>query len=141
MSLKDRLTTFACLAGVLALGLGAIGCAGTGTNPTPPAPIQFVYTSDAHYGITRATFQGAVTVNGQPVNAAMIGRINSLPTVTLPLDGGLRQGELVGAMNFVAMTGDIANRSAEVYNGIRSDVIVVDQLNNGNELHRRQNDS
>ena len=111
MSLKSRLTTLACFAGVLSLGLGALGCAGSGTNPTPPAPIQFVYTSDAHYGITRATFQGATTVNAQPVHAAMIGRINSLPTVTLPLDGGLHQGQLVGAMNFVAMTGDIANRS------------------------------
>ena len=107
MSLKAHLNTITCLAGVLTLGIAALGCAGSGTNPAPPAPIQFVYTSDAHYGITRATFQGATTVNAQPVHAAMIARINSLPTVTLPLDGGLRQGQTVGAMNFVAMTGSL----------------------------------
>jgi hypothetical protein len=110
MSIKKQLVFSAYLAGVGILGLGALACAGSGANPTPPAPVQFVYTSDAHYGIPRATFQGATAVNAQVVNAAMIGRINSLPTLTLPLDGGIHQGELVGAINFVAMTGDISNR-------------------------------
>jgi len=110
MSIKRHFVFSAYLAGVAALGLATLACTGSVSNATPPPPVQFVYTSDAHYGITRATFQGSTVVNAQVVNAALINRINSLPSVTLPLDGGIHQGERVGAVNFVAMTGDISNR-------------------------------
>jgi hypothetical protein len=110
MSQLHRYSTAVVTAGVLLLGLGALACTGSGSSATPPPPIQFVYTSDAHYGITRAAFQGGTAINAQPVNAAMIKQINSLPGVTLPLDGGIHQGERIGAIDFVAMTGDIANR-------------------------------
>jgi hypothetical protein len=73
--------------------------------------IQFIFTSDAHYGLTRPAFQGGVDVDAHIVNAAMIAQINTLPGVLLPTDGGLRAGQPVGAVDFLEESGDIANRS------------------------------
>jgi hypothetical protein len=81
-------------------------------------PIQFVFTSDAHYGITRAAFRGASNVDAQTVNAALVQQINTLPSRTLPDDGGLRGGERVGPIDFVAEGGDVANRSEIVETGV-----------------------
>jgi len=39
--------------------------------------INMVFTSDAHYGISRATFRGDTNVTGHKVNEAMIGQINT----------------------------------------------------------------
>ena len=74
------------------------------------AQLQFVYTSDAHYGITRARFQQSANVNAKVVNAAMIAKMNELPTLNLPDDGGVNEGKSVGNIDYVMMTGDIANR-------------------------------
>ena len=79
-------------------------------SPVGPAIFQFVYTSDAHYGITRANFRGGANVNGQVVNAAMVAEINNLSTTTLPTDNGVRAGLPVGSLDMVIETGDIANR-------------------------------
>jgi Calcineurin-like phosphoesterase len=51
------------------------------------------------------------------VNAAMIAKMNTLPLVTFPKDGGLRAGERVGAVDFVAEGGDIANRQEMAESG------------------------
>jgi hypothetical protein len=72
--------------------------------------VQFVFTSDAHYGLKRQAFRGRSNVDAHTVNAAMIAKINTLAGVRLPKDGGLRAGEQVGAVDFVAEAGDIANR-------------------------------
>ena len=72
--------------------------------------IQFVFTSDAHYGLTRAAFQGHTDVSAHVVNRAMIGRINTLPALKFPKDGGLKGAGPIGAIDFVAEGGDIANR-------------------------------
>jgi hypothetical protein len=77
--------------------------------------VQFVFTSDAHYGITRSEFRGGVNVDAHVVNAAMIARINELSHVSFPRDGGLKAGERVGPLDFLVEAGDIANR-AEVVN-------------------------
>ena len=74
------------------------------------AQIQFVYTSDAHYGINRARFQRAANVNATVVHAAMISKMNTLPTLILPTDGGVNQGLKISTVDYVMMTGDIANR-------------------------------
>jgi hypothetical protein len=66
--------------------------------------VNIVFTSDAHYGITRAQFRGDANVAGYLVNAAMISQINTLPSTTLPT------GKPVGAIDYVIQTGDIANR-------------------------------
>ena len=98
---------------LLALGLAAtVAVAIPQTRSTIPAgEVQFIFTSDAHYGITRPAFQGAANVDAHVVNAAMIAKINSLKGVTFPTDGGLRAGQPVGAVDFLAEGGDIANRS------------------------------
>jgi Calcineurin-like phosphoesterase len=45
------------------------------------------------------------------VNAALVVKINTLPGVKLPDDGGLRQGLPVGPVDFLVEAGDVANRS------------------------------
>ena len=81
-------------------------------------PIQFVFTSDAHYGIRRSTFRGGSNVEARIVNAALVRQINSLPGLTLPEDGGLRAGERVGPIDFLAEGGDVANRSEVLETGM-----------------------
>ena len=73
--------------------------------------INFIYTSDNHYGINRPIFQGQFNVSGQVVNEAMIAKMNTLPSLYLPSDGGAGAGLQVGNISFLADTGDIANRS------------------------------
>ncbi len=72
--------------------------------------LQFVFTSDAHYGISRTGFRGEQAVDGHKVNAAMIRQVNGLPSVVFPLDAGIAAGQPVGAIDFVVQGGDIANR-------------------------------
>jgi UDP-2,3-diacylglucosamine pyrophosphatase LpxH len=78
---------------------------------TQTPQIQLIYTSDLHYGITRSPFQGANSVNAQVVNAALVSRINSMPSVLFPTDNGVNAGQKVGAVDYVINTGDISNRS------------------------------
>jgi len=72
--------------------------------------VQMVYTSDAHYGITRKSFRGDTDVSAAIVNATMISAINSVPQLTLPLDGGTGSGKKISAVDYLIQTGDIANR-------------------------------
>jgi calcineurin-like phosphoesterase family protein len=72
--------------------------------------IQFVYTSDAHYGITRHQFDGDSNVDARIVNDRMIAKINSLPSSTLPRDNGVNAGKPVGTVDYFIQSGDIANR-------------------------------
>jgi len=76
----------------------------------PNAELQFVLVSDVHYGIERTNFRGAKGVDATVVNAALVARLNVLPAVVFPKDGGLRAGQTVGAVDFVSVTGDVANR-------------------------------
>lgn len=90
-----------------------VGCSKKDNQTTPPVdqdPIQFVFTSDAHYGITRAKFQGKTNVDAHVVNAAMINQINTLPGLTLPSDNGVNSGKKIGYVDYVLEGGDIANR-------------------------------
>ena len=77
---------------------------------TTVAQIQMIYTSDSHYGITRANFQGAATVDAHIVNAALVAKMNQMPGVMFPSDNGLYAGQAIGAIDYVINTGDIANR-------------------------------
>jgi Calcineurin-like phosphoesterase len=76
--------------------------------------IQFVFTSDAHYGITRAAFRGGVSVPAQVVNRALVQQINAVSQARFPEDAGLRRGQAVGAVDFVVEGGDMANREEGV---------------------------
>ncbi len=93
-------TPFAC---VLALSLGAVAA----------SEVNFIYTSDAHYGIPRATFQGGTNIDAQPVNQAMVAQMKKFmadPGVALPGDGGFKSGATLKAIDFLVETGDISNR-------------------------------
>src|ERR1700745_561850 len=59
-----------------------------------PGVIRFVFTSDAHYGLTRPAFRGRANVSAHDVNAALVADIDSL-----------------GPLDFVAEGGDVANRA------------------------------
>jgi hypothetical protein len=86
--------------------------------PAPPATgLQFVFTSDAHYGIRRATFRGRTDVDARAVNQALVASINALAATTFPADGGNRAGLSVGPVDAVVEGGDVANR-AEVIDGV-----------------------
>jgi len=72
--------------------------------------IQMVFTSDAHFGITREKFRGDTSVAGYVVNKALVSQINTVPSLTLPADGGVDAGNLVKTVDYVIEGGDIANR-------------------------------
>jgi hypothetical protein len=74
------------------------------------APVTFVFTSDLHFGLHRSYFRGAANVEAKDVNAALAAAINRVPAARFPTDAGLRAGEPVGPVDFVMVTGDIANR-------------------------------
>ena len=71
--------------------------------------IQFVYTSDLHYGISR-TFRGTEKVPAKLVNETMIGQMNTLPAISFPNDGGVNANKKVGSIDYIIITGDITNR-------------------------------
>jgi len=72
--------------------------------------LQFIFTSDSHYGLTRS-FRGKTNVSAHVVNAAMVAQMNKLPSVNFPADGGIQASRPVGPIDFVVDGGDIANRA------------------------------
>ncbi len=82
----------------------------TGNITTDNTPVQFIFTSDSHYGITRSAFQGATNVDAHVVNAALVAKMNTLPDLTLPNDGGVNAGKKIGSVDYLFHGGDIANR-------------------------------
>lgn len=105
---RQLLTPFVLL--ILAL-LAAIPTLRAGADA---AAVTFVFTSDLHFGLNRGYFRGAANVPAPTVNTALARKINSLRATTLPADGGLRAGEKIGPVDFVVVTGDLANRQ-ELY--------------------------
>lgn len=71
--------------------------------------IHFIHVSDLHYGLFR-DFRGQKHVPTYQVVETMIDRINALPQDTFPRDGGVGEGKVIGYVNFIVNTGDIANR-------------------------------
>ena len=49
---------------------------GTAAPQARPRTVRFAFTSDAHYGLTRAHFRGRVNVDAHVVNAALVDAIN-----------------------------------------------------------------
>ena len=99
----------------------ALGAQSPSSSPqTAAGQIQFVFTSDSHYGITRPEFRGARNVSAIRVNAALVTRMNMLPASIFPNDGGLKSATPIGAIDFVVDTGDIANRAETTPTRIQS---------------------
>ena len=81
------------------------------SSAVPTGIVQFVFTSDSHFGLTRKAFRGKKDVDAAIVNEALVATINALPSAAIPKDGGIGGGASVGPIDFVANAGDIANRS------------------------------
>lgn len=102
------------LSAALGAALVLVGCAG-GASPSAATTrsLQFVVSSDAHYGISRARFRGRTHVDAHDVNVALVASINALPQSAFPNDGGQRAGAVVGPLDFVVEAGDMANRQED----------------------------
>jgi len=102
--------------------------------------VQFVFTSDSHFGVKRITFQGDSNVFANVVNAAMVSKMNSLQYATLPNDGGVNAGKIIGGIDYLINTGDIANREEK---GIQNSATSWNQFTtvylNGANLKNRLN--
>jgi len=72
--------------------------------------IQFVFTSDVHFGLTKENFRGQKNVSAAAVNKAMVNEINQLTTKTFPLDNGVQSNKSIKNLDAIVITGDIANR-------------------------------
>jgi hypothetical protein len=96
----------------VSLAVLAVGCSAPAQKPVDAssATVQFVYTSDSHYGVTRPSFRGRQDVDAHVVNKAMVAQINALAGATLPDDGGVMAGRKIGGIDFLVNSGDIANR-------------------------------
>ena len=89
----------------------------TSVGAQAPSTVQFVVISDLHYGIARAHFRGESGVDAEIVNDALARQLRTLPATILPDDDGVGAGDSVGGVDFIAVTGDIANR---VERGVQS---------------------
>jgi hypothetical protein len=105
MGILKKGLAYASLSAVVALSGLMSGCGGS----EQAQGTTIMYTSDAHYGIKRAAFSGMSSA--QQVNGALVDVMNSMPTVALPADGGIKSEYLIGAVDFVVETGDAVNRS------------------------------
>ncbi|TWI98821.1 calcineurin-like phosphoesterase family protein [Mucilaginibacter frigoritolerans] len=76
----------------------------------PSADVEILFTSDAHFGITRKAFRGDSNVKSPIVNAAMVRQMNALPGQSLPSDGGVEAGQTINGIDYLIEGGDIANR-------------------------------
>jgi predicted MPP superfamily phosphohydrolase len=85
-----RTVAMASLAGALSIVVLAQG--------QPAQTVRFVFTSDAHYGLRRASFRTRARVSAHEVNAALVSDVNTLT------------GRL-GPVDFLVEGGDVANRA------------------------------
>lgn len=72
--------------------------------------IQFLFTSDVHFGLTKEKFRGKSNVPAFEVNKAMVAVMNHMQGETIPMDGGVQSNQLLEGMDALVITGDIANR-------------------------------
>lgn len=72
--------------------------------------VQFIFTSDVHFGLSKNTFRGNSNVNAFDVNNAMVQVINHLQDQILPNDKGVKANQLISGLDAIVITGDIANR-------------------------------
>src|SRR5262245_1775982 len=96
---------------ISALIAAAVVAVGAAFFIDPRGELQFVVTSDAHYGLTRAAFRGRANVDAHVVNVALVSQLNALPETRFPQDGGLNAGRRIGAIDFLVEAGDVTNRA------------------------------
>ena len=94
---------------LIAAALGRLAPSARASAGTP-ARVQFLFTSDSHYGLTRPSFRGRTNVSAREINQALVAAMNALPATAFPKDGGIGGGNPVGPFDFMVDGGDIANR-------------------------------
>jgi hypothetical protein len=79
--------------------------------------VQFIFTSDVHFGLTKNTFRGKANVPAFEVNKAMVKAMNQLKGQQFPNDNGVLSNQIMNGFDATVIAGDIANRMEE---GIQS---------------------
>jgi len=72
--------------------------------------VQFIFTSDVHFGLTKNTFQSKTNVAAFEVNKAMVKSLNQLQGQVIPNDNGVNANQIIKGFDAAIITGDIANR-------------------------------
>jgi hypothetical protein len=103
-------------------------------------PLQLIWCSDTHFGLTKQYFRKDSNVTAAQVNAAMIEQMNRIPMTSIPLDNGSGGSKKIGGIEAVIITGDLCNRQ-EI--GIQSASISWKQFEDDYmiKLHLLKNDS
>lgn len=98
--------SFSCLLILIVVGLSINSlCA-----QTKDSIVQFIFTSDIHFGLTKTQFRNEQNVSAAVVNKAMVEVMNQMPNAYLPNDNGVEAGKKITGMDALVITGDIANR-------------------------------
>ncbi len=83
--------------------------------------VQFVFTSDVHFGLTKEKFMGNTNVDAFSVNKAMVQAMNQLQGQSFPNDNGVQASQVINGFDATVITGDIANRmEGEVQSATKS---------------------
>ena len=72
--------------------------------------VQFIFSSDVHFGLRKEYFRGKKNVAAEKINVAMIQQMNLLPALHFPPDNGVNAGKEIRYIDALMITGDIANR-------------------------------
>jgi len=72
--------------------------------------VQFIFTSDVHFGLAKNTFQNKTNVAALEVNKAMVKSMNQLQGQVIPNDNGVNANQVIKGFDAAIITGDIANR-------------------------------
>jgi hypothetical protein len=77
---------------------------------TKDSIVQFIFTSDLHFGLSKTQFRNQQNVSAVEVNKAMVEVMNQMPNTFLPKDNGVEAGNKIEGVDALVITGDIANR-------------------------------
>ena len=85
--------------------------------PLKDSIVQFIFTSDVHFGLTKNSFRGKSNISALEVNKAMVKSMNQLKGQFIPNDNGVYANQVIKGLDALVITGDIANRMED---GIQS---------------------
>jgi len=89
------------------------GFAQKAKTPLKDSIVQFIFTSDVHFGLTKNTFRGKTKVSALEVNKAMANSMIQLKGQFIPNDNGVNANQVINGFDATIITGDIANRMEE----------------------------
>ena len=112
------------------------------TRSSNDSIVQFLFTSDVHFGLVKEKFKGKVNVSALEVNKAMVVVMNHMNGKYLPNDSGVQSSQQIKGIDALVITGDIANR---MENGVQSatqswnefNLVFVDGLNVKKSNHQK----